>query len=542
LGKQPQVAALRGWVLLDASKILTKMVVFPNLQFPRYSRNLSMCLAEEVTPVNDYTLLTGATGLLGRYLLRDLLMAGQRVVVIVRSSKKKSAASRIESLLQTWERQLGQPLPRPVCFEGDLSQEYLGLGDKQRQWLAEHCTHVLHSAAALKFEEEADGEPWRTNVTGTQHVLDLCQDANIQHMHYVSTAYVCGDREERIYEHQFDLGQGFRNAYEDSKLQAETLVRAADCFESLTVYRPAVIAGDSQTGYTNTYHGLFMYLQLMCVLARNTEPGPDGVRHTDLELHITGDEPRNVIPVDWTSAVICHLFTTPKSHGRTFHLAPSKRMTAREMIEAGYSYFNSTGVKFVGPAAELERPSGSMGASAYENSGMYRAYEASDPEFDTKNLQEFAGHLPCPDIDEAMLHKFMKYGEADRWGKRRQAPAKMEFCVSRFLERWLEESDVNPLGVASDVERLVGLDVLGPGGGQWTLAISEGRLLGVEPGLHVSQRAMWQVEVSEFAKFARAIDGTLVVSAPEDLTESVQGSALMNKLAAVVFADGVECL
>jgi thioester reductase-like protein len=505
---------------------------------------LPCAIAEEVTIVTHYTLLTGATGLLGRYLLRDLLLAGQRVVVIVRPNKKHSAASRIESLLQMWERQLGQALPRPVCFEGDLSQEFLGLGEKQRQWLAEHCTHVLHSAAALKFEEEADGEPWRTNVTGTKHVLELCHDASIQHMHYVSTAYVCGDREERICEHEFDLGQGFRNAYEASKLQAETLVREADCFKSLTVYRPAVIAGDSQTGYTNTYHGLFMYLQLMCVLARNTEPGPDGVRHTELELHITGDEPRNVIPVDWTSAVICHLFTTPKSHGRTFHLAPSKRMTARDMIEAGYSYFNSTGVKFVGPSAELERPSGSMGASAYENSGMYRAYEASDPEFDTKNLQEFAGHLPCPDMDEAMLHKFLQYGEEDRWGKRRPVPTTTDFCVRRFLKRWKKESDSNPLGGEPGdepgVERLVGLDVLGPGGGQWTLAIGDGRLIDVESGLHVSQHALWQVEVSEFAKFARAIDGSVVVPARRNFADGLYDRSLIDKLSAVVFAEGLE--
>jgi len=467
--------------------------------------------------------------LLGRYLLRDLLLADQRVVVVARASKRQSVADRIESLLQMWEVELGQVLPRPVCLEGDLSQEFLGIEEVHRQWLAEHCSRVLHSAAALKFEEEADGEPWRTNVEGTRHVLGLCRDVEIRQMHYVSTAYVSGDREGRIYEHELDLGQGFRNDYEDSKLQAETLVRQDDFLEELTVYRPAVIAGDSHTGYTNTYHGLFMYLQLMCVLARNTEPGPDGVRNTALELQITGDEPRNVIPVDWTSAVICHLFQNPEAHGKTFHLAPQKRMTARDMIEAGYTYFNSKGVEFVGPAPKASAPETGMERDAYENSGMYRAYEASDPLFDITNLQEFAGHLPCPEIDEAMLHRFMKFGEEDRWGKRRQPEPTIAFSVAEFLQSWQAREAENTLRAVAAGEHFVGLDVLGPGGGQWTLTIAGGRLVAVEPGIHAAQHVLWQVPVAEFSEFASVIDdSTCLVAA--DKKQEIQLSTPLGKL------------
>jgi len=470
--------------------------------------------------VADYTLLTGATGLLGSYLLRNLLLAGRRLVVVARPSKRQSATERVESVLQMWEALLQQELPRPVCLEGDLSQAHLGLDEKSRQWLAEHCSSVIHSAAALTFMEESSGEPWRTNVDGTRHVLELCEDTGVRQLHYISTAYVCGERTGRIYEDELDLGQSFRNDYERSKLQAELLVRDTDYFESLTVYRPAVIAGDSQTGYTNTYHGLFMYLQLMCVLARNTEPGPDGVRHTDMELHISGGEPRNVIPVDWAAEVICSLFCTPGAHGRTFHLAPTTRMTARHMIEAGYTYFNSKGVKFVGPASTAQ-PAGSIGQNALENSQMYRNYEAGDPDFDTRNLKQFAGHLVCPEIDEAMLHRFMQYGEEDRWGKRRRAPAKVPFCVGDFLKQ-LEAGQRQAVPAhRSRPEWTLALDVFGSGGGQWTLTLSEGRLVALEPGLLADCSNQLKISSAHFAELASSVGLTEPATISEERVESV---------------------
>ena len=445
--------------------------------------------------MSDYTLLTGSTGLLGRYLLRDLLLAGQRVAIVARATKKETVAERVEAILQPCEAELGVLLPRPVCFEGDLCEEFLGLDEKARQWIAEHCTSMLHSAAALKFHEENDGEPWRTNVGGTQHVLQLCRDTGIKKMHYVSTAYVCGTRTDRIMEDTLDLGQAFRNDYEKSKLEAETLVRNDSHLQEVTVYRPAVIAGDAKTGYTNTYHGLYMYLKIMCIMARNTEPGPDGVRHTPMQLDTTGEEPRNVIPVDWTSAVISHLFTHPESHGRTFHLAPQKRMTARQMIEAGYTYFNSTGVEFVGRAGD--RSEGRLENDFYENATMYRSYEDSDPEFDTSNTQKFASHLPCPEIDETMLHRFMQYGEEDRWGKRRQKQATVPADIGTLLQQSLDSGDPASAD-PSESQPTLGLDICGPGGGQWSVTLSEAGLAAVEQGLSSICKTTWKLTTQEF--------------------------------------------
>jgi nucleoside-diphosphate-sugar epimerase len=428
--------------------------------------------------VPEYTLLTGSTGLLGRYLLRDLLLAGKRIAVIVRPSESQSVQYRIEAILQHWEKKLGTQLGRPICLAGDVTQPLLGLDEESLDWVAKHCTSLIHSAASLTFLEEGDGEPWRTNLEGTRHVLALCHFADIRQLHYVSTAYVCGMREGTILESELECGQAFRNDYEKSKLQAEQLVRNDKFITNLTVYRPAVIAGDSQTGYTNTYHGLFMYLKIMCILARNTEPGPDGVRRTEVQLHLSGDEQRNVISVDWASAVMCHLFCTPSAHGRTYHLGPRVRMTPRDMISAGCKYFNSTGVEFVGAAEELELDESDLKRHAYDNSTLYRDYEYSDPVFDMTNLHKHASHLPCPEIDESMLFRFMTFGEKDRWGKRRARAPRPWFKAREFFS-----AVEGHHAISNPPWQVFGLDLIGPGGGQWTLTLQGEQLLAAEPGL-----------------------------------------------------------
>ena len=109
-----------------------------------------------------------------------------------------------------------------------------------------------------------------------QHVLELCRNAGIRNFHHVSTAYVCGLRQGRILESELDVGQKMSNDYEQSKLQAEKMVRSADFLDSLTVHRPAIIIGDSTNGYTTTYHGFYAPLQAVYTMAQTFDRNADG--------------------------------------------------------------------------------------------------------------------------------------------------------------------------------------------------------------------------------------------------------------------------
>ncbi len=443
--------------------------------------------------MSGYLFLTGATGLLGRYLIRDLLATGQPLALLVRDAKNESAEERIEAILQHWEKEGHQRLARPVLLRGDIRQPQLGLSRSDQRWVARHCSGLMHSAASLKFHEDGSGEPQRSNLDGTRNMLSLCEATGLRELHYVSTAYVCGLREGTIYESDLNCGQTFRNVYEESKFMAETMVRNADFIDNLTVYRPAVISGDSKTGYTNTYHGVYLYLRLMALLVPRQPLDADGRRYTPLRLPMTGEERRNVIPVDWVSEVMVALYRNREAHGHTFHLAPDQCLTPREIIDAGYSYFKSTGVEYIVYQAIDPATYTTFEAELLPGLAMYHEYESTDPHFDCSNVKRFAGHLPCPVIDEAMLHTYIQFGEQDRWGKRRAPKPKVTSSTTDYF-RHFSSAEESPRNCVARVA----LNLTGPSGGQWTLSLQKDGSLYCDPGIDPSADSLIKMSTDEF--------------------------------------------
>src|SRR5262245_5260116 len=373
--------------------------------------------------MSNYLLVTGATGLVGQYLLRDLLLAGAPLAVLIRPRGGLSAPARVEQVMAHWEAHLGRPLPRPVCLQGDVTAAGLGLAADDRRWVAGNCGRVLHGAASLAFYGADRGrDPWLSNLTGTANVLQLCRQAGVRELHHVSTAYVCGQRADTVLESDAAPGGGFRNDYEHSKAEAERLARSADFLDSLTVYRPATVVGDSATGYTTTYHGLYAYLHLAWVLSQHAGLGEGGRRHVPVRLDLTGDEGRNLVPVDWVSAVTAHLLLHPGCHGRTYHLTPTRPVTARQIEAALSSRLNYGGPTFVGPGGLARGGLNDLEELFYGSLAGYAPYWAQEPAFDCANTRSAAPHLPCPLIDTPFLHRLIDHAVAARWGRRRAKP------------------------------------------------------------------------------------------------------------------------
>jgi len=404
--------------------------------------------------------------------------------VLVRPSAKLSGRERIEAILAREEEEAGRLLPRPVVLEGDLTAPGCGLSDGEIAWIGRSCSTILHNAASLEFVgEDRAGEPWRTNVTGTRMLLDVARRAAVDDFHHVSTAYVCGLTPGPIPEGPSDGRLGFRNDYEASKHEAERLVRAADFLRAPTFYRPAVIVGDSRTGATTTYHGMMAMLQLMAVIVRSLPADETGFRKVSLRLAMTGDEKRNMVPVDWVSEVLVRLLGNPAARGLTIHLTPEHPITVRQIIDATSSYLNSGGLEFCGPNKPDEL--NDVESFAYSGKGLYEAYEQTDPEFVNATLRRLVPDLPCPVIDEAMIHRFLAYGDADRWGKQRRpapgisawagdllaalAPVELAALAGRLAERR------PPAGVA--------LRVPGPGGGDFTIRMESPGEASLERGI-----------------------------------------------------------
>ena len=128
-----------------------------------------------------------------------------------------------------------------------------------------------------------------------------------------------------------------------------------------------------------------------------------------------------MIPVDWVANAIARLLADPRARGRTIHLAPDHPITIRQIIDFTSSYLNSGGVEFCGPLAIDDL--NDTESAAYAGKGLYEAYEQTDPVFALDTIKELLPDLPCPIIDEPMIHRFLAFGDADRWGKRRRNAA-----------------------------------------------------------------------------------------------------------------------
>jgi len=372
-----------------------------------------------------YHFLTGGTGLVGAYILHDLLRSGHQVAVLARPCKKQSPKQRIESILAYWERETGKKLPRPVVIEGDLQDD--SWRERYARWFKSNCGSVIHSAASLTFYGDSGGEPWRSNINGTKKILSICKDYGIRRMHYISTAYIAGSS-RWFSEDDFDRGQILRNDYEQSKFTAEKLVREASFLDRPTIYRPSIVVGDSQTAYTTTYHGFYAVLKLAHTLVRRMPLGSTSGRNLLGALGMDGSEHKNFVPVDWVAAVFDHIFSNPQFHGQTYHLTSPQPPLLRDFVDVVQDAVET--YSSLATESDPYRASENWFFQNYTDQvQVYKAYLQDDPAFDSTNTQMVAPHLPCPVMDVDLMMFLARDAILSQFGKKVNVPV-----VERIVE------------------------------------------------------------------------------------------------------------
>jgi nucleoside-diphosphate-sugar epimerase len=392
-------------------------------------------------------------------------------------------------------------LPRPHVLCGELTPEATGLDAADRRWLHRHCRAVVHAAADVSFRPGADGEPWRTNVEGTRALLRLAESLNIPEWHQISTAFVCGRRGGTFREADLECGQTFHNPYEQSKHAAEVCLRRARG-PRVTVYRPGVIVGDSRSGATRSYEGFYRFLALA---ARLAGPGTGGRRRRPLPLRLpaTGAEPCNLVPVDWVARAIAELLAEPRHHGRTYHLVARPPTPSRLVYEAAVRELNLEGVELVGPGGVTD-PSRleELFLDGVREHWPYLTGEA--PQFCDINTTAALPHLQPPPVDRPALRRLIRFAVADHWGRRTTTAAGdgPAFCA-RYLEQTFPDlARKSPLARAVGLDVVVGFDVRGPGGGQWSCRWNDGEFHGVCRGLDPAAAVVYHTDAATFEAVA----------------------------------------
>ena len=268
-------------------------------------------------------LMTGFPGFLGSALLPGILAKreGAAVICVVQSRHMDEAKAKLAEI------QAAHPhtVDRVHLVEGDITVPGLGLADSVAvdPESLNQVTEVWHLAAVYDLAVPEDIAKL-VNITGTDNVLQFCRDrSNFRRLQYVSTCYVSGRYDGEFTEEMLEEGQEFQNHYEETKYEAERLVRAAiaDGLPA-TIYRPGIVVGDSRTGETQKYDGPYFVADYMKRL-----PGVTFLPNVDKTVMAS------LVPRDYVIAAMDALSVLDRSEGKTYQLTDPNPPSAREVAE-----------------------------------------------------------------------------------------------------------------------------------------------------------------------------------------------------------------
>lgn len=256
--------------------------------------------------------LTGGLGFLGSHLVRSLLKQDNKLILLIRPLKNKSA-------LQRAREKFGDEIVKDIeIIEGDLDNIWV---PSQLCNYTKPIDKVIHIAALLDLGEGRKDEIWKTNVEGTENILAFCAHYEIPHLVFVSTAYTLG-----------------RNFYELSKAKCEEEIKESGI--NYTIIKPSVIIGSpSDPGPSQAINHVALTIVKLHKKAETTRLKiQNGLALPPLELgfRLKGESKASlsVIPINLVVDKIIDLINNEGTYYITNPNPPSVQEVANELGEA----------------------------------------------------------------------------------------------------------------------------------------------------------------------------------------------------------------
>jgi NAD(P)-dependent dehydrogenase (short-subunit alcohol dehydrogenase family) len=234
--------------------------------------------------------VTGATGFIGKRLVKALLARKGAVVYFL---LRKESERKVPELLEYW----GVSKARAIAVFGDLTSKKLGVAADDIKGLKGEIDALFHLAAVydLKADEETQIQ---ANIEGTRNVVELAKAIDAKHLHHVSSIAAAGLYEGVFREDMFDEAENLDHPYFNTKHESEKIVRK-ESKVPWTVYRPAFVVGDSQTGEMDKIDGPYYFFKLIQRMRQLLPPWFPSVGLEGGRL--------NIVPVDFVVACIDHI-------------------------------------------------------------------------------------------------------------------------------------------------------------------------------------------------------------------------------------------
>ncbi|KPF50237.1 short-chain dehydrogenase [beta proteobacterium AAP121] len=264
--------------------------------------------------------VTGATGFIGKRLVKALLARrGAKVHFLVRAGSE----GKLAALYEYWGLN-GSGKARAVPVTGDLTAKKLGVAADALKSLKGHIDAVYHLAAVYDLGADAESQV-QVNVEGTRNMVEFAKAVDAGHVHHVSSIAAAGLYEGVFREDMFDEAEGLDHPYFMTKHESEKIVRK-ECKVPWTVYRPALVVGDSKTGEMDKIDGPYYFFKLIQRMRQILPPWMPSVGIEGGRI--------NIVPVDFVVACLDHISHDKNKHtGKCYHLVDPKGYRVGDVLD-----------------------------------------------------------------------------------------------------------------------------------------------------------------------------------------------------------------
>ncbi|MDP4109364.1 MAG: SDR family oxidoreductase [Bacillota bacterium] len=374
-----------------------------------------------------HAVITGATGFLGAFLLSELLDRGHSVTVLGRSSKEASLPDRLSGILGLTG---ADPGGRLSALDADFSKKRLGLAADAYKELCGSADVIIHCASDTSFAEKNRERVMESNVLNLSALLDFAADSEARNFVYISSAYACGVREGFCFEVPV-AQESFTNVYEESKALAESTVtrKCGDCGIRLTVLRPSIVYGHSQTGKALKFNALYYAVKSLMyvrdIFIKDIERGgkksagrgfyqkADGGLYMPLGFYLPGEGTVNLIPVDYFAQTALNIIECPASEG-IYHITSGSPPDMDTLIGYSERFLKIRGVSALREKKPVLNPAEELFDRLME---PYRPYLSDKRLFDRSRTDAIPKNNPAPELTYEVFSRCMSFAEANDWGK-----------------------------------------------------------------------------------------------------------------------------
>jgi thioester reductase-like protein len=347
-------------------------------------------------------LVTGATGFIGRQVMRHLLTCGRPVIALARPQEELSAQARVVRALERIPEGC-----RLQVIDADLNHPRLGLTPEVLRRLRDEVETVIHCAGDTAFFP-TDIDRFRAgHIDGPAALLAALHGGRLRHWGQLSTAYVCGKRSGTVFESEGDVGQDFHNPYERVKLDAETAMRATGerLGIDVRVFRPSVVVGPApETAGGLPSNLFFTFIRMMQALAQLAHRLNVRVR-----IEAAPKARFNIVPVEYVARALVALVEHPDGAGKTFHLVVSDAPVQEVMLATIANYFGLPGLSIIDTGhTSLAKPS-AIERKIARMQAPYREYMTQHLHFDDRVARSLLDRLglPRPTLFPEEVHRLI---------------------------------------------------------------------------------------------------------------------------------------